>query len=548
MAKRGAQLDAEKFSCSICLDLLKDPVAVPCGHSYCSDCIKRHWDEQEDSGFYSCPQCRKRFRRRPKLKKNILLAELVEDLKKTELQVAGPQDVSCDVCFGRKLKAVKSCLVCLASYCEEHLQPHYRSAAFKKHRLLEPCMKIQEKICSLHDEETEIFCLTDQQSICYLCTMDQHRGHETVPAAAERRQKQKELEESRLNVQQGIREREEAVKRLEGRMEAVNLEADEAVEESELHFNDMIRLIQDKSSEVKQQLRSQQQTAVSELKELQGKIERELSELKRKDVQMEQLVHTEDHTQFLISYPSVSVLSELTHSYSIKTAYLENFMDVPVGVSNTVDELQEILLQNITVKTTKQQLVPLRPQPETREDFLQYSQKITLDPKSAHRELLLSDKKRKVTYTEEAQPYSYHPQRFRRYLQVLSRESLNNRHYWEVEVRGEGVFVAVTYKDTSTAGGYTECGFGSNSKSWALFCDAASFKFQHNNKLTPVSGPWSSRVGVYLDHTAGVLSFFSVSETMTLLHKVQTAFTEPLHAGVWLYPEEGDCVEFLKPQ
>uniref|UniRef100_A0A672J9P4 E3 ubiquitin/ISG15 ligase TRIM25-like n=1 Tax=Salarias fasciatus TaxID=181472 RepID=A0A672J9P4_SALFA len=222
MAKRGAQPDSEKFSCSICLELLKDPVAVPCGHSYCSSCIKGHWDEQDNRGFYSCPQCRKKFRQRPDLEKNFLLAELAEDLKKPELQAAaadlcsaGPEDVSCDVCSGRKLKAVKSCLVCLVSYCEEHLQPHYQSAAFKKHQLVEPSKKLQEKICSLHDEVMKIFCRTDQQSICYLCTMDQHRGHETVPAAAERRQKQKELEESRLNVQQRIQEREKEVKLLQ---------------------------------------------------------------------------------------------------------------------------------------------------------------------------------------------------------------------------------------------------------------------------------------------------------------------------------------------
>uniref|UniRef100_A0A672JFP5 RING-type domain-containing protein n=1 Tax=Salarias fasciatus TaxID=181472 RepID=A0A672JFP5_SALFA len=78
MAQRGSQLDPLKFSCSICLDLLKDPLTVPCGHSYCSSCIKRHWDVEKNKGIYSCPQCREEFRQRPNLKKNILLAEIVE--------------------------------------------------------------------------------------------------------------------------------------------------------------------------------------------------------------------------------------------------------------------------------------------------------------------------------------------------------------------------------------------------------------------------------------------------------------------------------------
>uniref|UniRef100_A0A672ILV4 Tripartite motif-containing protein 16-like n=1 Tax=Salarias fasciatus TaxID=181472 RepID=A0A672ILV4_SALFA len=544
MAQGGAQLDPLKFSCSICLDPLKDPVTVPCGHSYCSNCIKRHWDEEQNKGIYSCPLCGDKSRRRPDLKKSVVLAELVEDLKKTGLQAAaadlcsaGPEDVACDVCSGRKLKAIKSCLVCVASYCEEHLHGHYEAAPLKKHQLVEPSKKLQEKICSLHDEVKKIFCRTDQQCICYLCTMDQHRGHETVPAAAERRQKQKELEGSRLNIQQRIQEREKDVKQLQQQMFAINVSADEAVEHSEESFTQMIRLLQKRSLEVKRQLRSQQQTAVSGLKELEEKLQQEIAELKRKDVQLEQLAHTEDHTQFLHSYTSVSTLSEPTHYSSIQTAPLRDFEDVAAAVSESRDKLQDILRET-------EEVLLLQPQPESRADFLQYSQQITLDPNSVNRHLKLSDGDRKVTFTEEVQPYSDHPDRFTVWPQVLSRESLTGRSYWEVERRG-WVGVAVTYKNISRAGRGEECGFGFNDKSWALYCYSDSFSFYHNNIHTPVSGPQSSRVGVYLDHRAGILSFYSVSETMTLLHRVQTSFTQPLHAGIRLYYSG---ISFLKPE
>uniref|UniRef100_A0A3B3XN53 RING-type domain-containing protein n=1 Tax=Poecilia mexicana TaxID=48701 RepID=A0A3B3XN53_9TELE len=334
----------ENFSCSICLDLLKDPVTIPCGHSYCMDCIKDHWDGEDQRRIPSCPQCRKEFKPRPELEKNVMLAALVEDLKKTGLQdapadhcYAGPEDVACDVCTGRKRKAVKTCLVCLISYCENHLQPHYESPAFKKHKLVNPTKTLMESICSCHDEVMKML-------------MD---GYETVSAEAERAEKQKELQVSRQQIHQRIQDQEKDVKLLQQEVEAINRSADKAVEDSEKIFTELIHLLQKRSSEVKQQIRSQQETEVKE--------------------------------------------------------------------------------------------------------------------------------------------------------------------------------------------------FGQNDKSWCLYCDLICNVFYHNNVVTQLPGSDFSRIGVYLDHRAGVLCFYNVSGSMTLIHRVQTRFTQPLYAGVtplWF----GDTAEFIKPK
>ncbi|XP_028456909.1 tripartite motif-containing protein 16-like [Perca flavescens] len=555
MAQKGLELDRETFSCSICLDLLKDPVTTPCGHSYCMSCIKSHWDVEDLKKTHSCPQCRQRFTPRPVLLKNTMLAVLVEELKKTGLQAApadhcyaGAGDVACDICSGRKLKAHKSCLICLVSYCEKHLQPHYDVAPLKKHKLVEPSKNLQVNVCSRHDEVMKMFCRTDRQLICYLCSVEEHKGHDTVSAAAERAERQRELEGSRQNIQQRIQDREKDVKLLQQQAEAISLSADKAVEDSEKIFTELIRLLEKRSSDVKQQVRSQQKREESRVRELQEKLEQEITELKRKDAELKKLSHTEDHTQFLHNYPSLSPLSQ--SASSIHICPLSCFEDVTAAVSEVREKLQDVLREkrtNVSLTGTEVDVLlpPPEPEPEpkTRAGFLKYSRKIALDPNTAHTMLLLSEGNRKATFMYHQQSYPSHPDRFTDWSQVLSRESLTGRRYWEVKRRGGGVSVAVAYKNVSRTGASNESVFGRNDKSWALDCFQNGSTFWCDKVHTPVSGPVSSRVGVYLDHSAGILSFYSVSDSMTLLHRVPTTFTQPLYAGLRFY----DCFPFSSP-
>ncbi|XP_051267936.1 tripartite motif-containing protein 16-like [Dicentrarchus labrax] len=549
MAQQGIQMDQERLCCSICLDLLKDPVTIPCGHNYCMNCIKSYWDEEDQKKVYSCPQCRQTFRPRPALVKNTMLADLVEELKKTEPQAApadhcyaGPGDVSCDFCSGRKMKALKSCLQCLVSYCEQHLQPHYESAAFEKHKLVDPSEKLQENICTRHNEVMKIFCRTDQQCICYICSMDEHKGHNTVSAAAEMTEKQKKLGVSQQKIHLRIQDREEDMKKLQQEVEAIDCSADKAVRDSEKIFTDLINLIKNTSSYIERQIRFQQKCKLSQIKELQKTIELELTDLRQKDTELKQLSNIGDHIQFLHKYPSLTCLSKSTDSPSIDIRPVRHFEDVMVAVSEARDKLQDLLSDVWTkISLTETEVDVLLPQaePTTRAEFLQYSCQMTLDPNTANTELLLSDGNRKATVTTDSifktlkmtlDLFSKVPPSYLHSLQVLSRESLNRRCYWEVEWSGVAVSVAVTYTNMRRA--VYESGFGNNDTSWTLDCHNNTYNFRHNNISTSISGPWSSRVGVYLDHRAGILSFYSVSETMTLLHRVQTTFTQPLCAGL----------------
>uniref|UniRef100_A0A3P8XND8 Uncharacterized protein n=1 Tax=Esox lucius TaxID=8010 RepID=A0A3P8XND8_ESOLU len=333
------------ISCLICLDLLKDPVTIPCGHSYCMSCINGFLDQDDDKGIYSCPQCRQTFIPRPVLKWNTILAELVENLKKTKLPAtppdhyyAGSRDVECDFCIGRKLRAVKSCLVCLASYCETHLQPHN---AFKKHKLVQASTQLEEKICFHHDKLLEVYCHTDQQCICLLCIIDEHKGHDTVSAAAERTENQKLLVMKHQKSQKRIQEREKEIQQLRQAVDSLKHSAKEAVEDSERIFTELICYIEKIRSELKELIRAQEKAEVSRAEGLLEQLEKEVAELRRRDVELMQLSHTEDHIHFIQCFQSLcaSLVSEVLPSITVYPNIC--FQSVKKSVSELKDQLQD---------------------------------------------------------------------------------------------------------------------------------------------------------------------------------------------------------------
>ncbi|XP_073721734.1 NACHT, LRR and PYD domains-containing protein 3-like [Misgurnus anguillicaudatus] len=168
-----------------------------------------------------------------------------------------------------------------------------------------------------------------------------------------------------------------------------------------------------------------------------------------------------------------------------------------------------------------------------------YACDLTLDPNTANTQLILSEDNRKVTGVNVEQSYPDHPDRFECYPQVLCKEPLTGRCYWEVEWTGWGVFISVSYKNIRRKERRDDSVFGFNKKSWSLHCSDRCIRARHDSKGTIVSAssPPSNRIGVYLDWSAGTLSFYSVSDTQTLthLHTFNTTFTQPLYAGFNVY-------------
>ncbi|KAK0141530.1 Tripartite motif-containing protein 16 [Merluccius polli] len=605
------------FSCPLCVSLLRDPVAIPCGHSFCMDCISGYWNEADYTGIYICPQCKITFTQRPVLRPNATLTLVAEKIKKSGLNLnngnvhhhnavaaaagnsyAGPTDVPCDFCSGKKLKAVKSCLNCLASYCEKHLKPHYESATFKRHKLVDELGNLDRKICPQHQKSLELFCRTDQMCICALCTVSEHRGHDIVSAEAERSEKQilrippaylekngsvgqgkarirsplfwppKLLGVSQAEIRQKCQERMKELDELRTSVDSLKSSAQRAMVESQKMFEDMIRSIERMRSEVTKLIGINEKAAFNQAEALVERLEQEIEELKKKEAGLKQLHSTEDHIHFLQNFhylctptddgfiPRVTVNPDFSFATArkavaeIKERLEEYGREELLKISKSVNEVpvytQVPTYSTETLQVRSERTIDRRsrgkevntvvdsaapPEPKTRADFLKYFCQLRLDPSTAYRELHLSDSNKKVIRTRDLQPYSDSSERFDSFAQVLCQEALSGgRFYWEIEWSGE-FSIGVAYKGISRKGKGSLCLLGYNNKSWSLLCSDTGYSAWHNRVDKSVSGPHSPRIGVYLDHNAGVLAFYSISGSMSLLHRFETRFGEPLYPG-----------------
>ncbi|XP_029582955.1 nuclear pore complex protein DDB_G0274915-like isoform X2 [Salmo trutta] len=315
-------LEQDLFNCPICLDLLKDPVTMPCGHSHCMGCIQGLWEQEDQIGGQICPQCKESLTQPwPTLNRNTILAEMVAKLKKTELQAAPLTEdvVACDFCTRGANQAVKSCLVCLASYCETHLKPHYENPAFGRHTLLDATRRLQERVCSTHHKLLEIYCRTDKLCVCVSCALYDHKGHVTVPASAERMEKQKETEATGGSCRQKVKEKEEEAEHLRGALMLFKRSAREAVLASTRTLSELKVYLERRGNEVKELIRAQEKVEVNRAEAQLQRLEQEIIALKKRDSELKKLTLTQDDAYFLQHYqdPSSSPVSEDLPSVNI---------------------------------------------------------------------------------------------------------------------------------------------------------------------------------------------------------------------------------------
>ncbi|KAM9383687.1 LOW QUALITY PROTEIN: finTRIM family, member 82 [Pholidichthys leucotaenia] len=548
------------FSCPLCVNLLRDPVAIPCGHSFCMDCISGYWNEADYTGIYICPQCKITFTQRPVLRPNATLSMVAEKIKQSGLNLnrsssqgniyAGTSDVPCDFCIGKKLKAVKSCLNCLASYCEKHLKPHYESATFKRHKLVDELGNLDRKICPQHQKSLELFCRTDQMCICAICTVSEHRGHDIVSAEAERGEKQKLLGISQAEIKQKCQERVKELEELKTAVDSLKNSAQRAMVESQKMFEDMIRSIERMRSEVTKLIGINEKAAFNQAEALIERLEQEIDELKKKETGLKQLYSTEDHIHFLQNFNSLCTptdddiipkVTEPDFSFAAVRKVWQRFVTLEAfgreelnRISKSVNEVPMYTTERTLDRRSRGKLSYVTSIKKIENMFhKKYNSHFLLDfcqlkfASTAYKELYISENSRKVIRTRDLQPYGDNPERFDSFAQVLCREALSvGRFYWEIKWNGE-LSIGVAYKCISRKGKGALCLLGYNDKSWSLLCSDSGYSAGTTRVDKAISGHTRPRIGVVPGHNAGELAFYSINSTMTLLHRFEK-LVEPL--------------------
>ncbi|XP_067226633.1 E3 ubiquitin-protein ligase TRIM39-like [Chanodichthys erythropterus] len=463
----GPELN-EELQCSICLEVFTDPVTTSCGHNFCRTCLSKCWT---DTQTYFCPFCKERFSRRPDLKINSTLREVVQHFK--EKLNLGESKVFCDICNKRKQIAVKSCLMCQSSYCDDHLEPHLRVPRLKKHTLINAVENLEDYICQKHERPLEMFCRDDQTPwtcICLSCTEGEHRTHNTVPIEEESQEKKDQLVQRQTDIHQMIQDRMKKIQEIKHSVELRKRNTEKEKSSSVELFNDLIRSIERCQSELLKMMEEQQKEAEKQAEDLIKELQQEITELKKRNTELEQISCTDDHLHLI---QMCSSLSSRPHT--------KNWTEIRIDSDVNVNSLKRALTQ---LKKTLHGKLNEKLSQTGLKSVQKFAVDVTLDPDTVNPSLILSDDGKQVSHGDINQDVPENPKRFES-LCVLAKEGFSSgRFYFEVQVKGK--------------------------TNWGLGVIRESINRKVKITLTPEKGYWTvflRKENQYIDSRSHIYSF-----------------------------------------
>ncbi|KAM7413556.1 hypothetical protein PAMA_020772 [Pampus argenteus] len=600
----SAWSEEETFVCSVCLDAMKDPATLPCGHSYCLACIQSHWDKGDNNGQHSCPQCRQVFDPRPSLAKSTVLVEAIEKLRTNSFK----QNPS---------TAVSSAPPSMPIYVE--VLPN---TGPRQGNIYPQLPTVAPRSCPHHNQPLDLFCYDDKECVCEMCCQHGHKGHRVVKPQEERRERQKQLIQMQEEVQRRVQETERKLKEIP-HVARQHKDLVQALErESTDLFSELVKNVNYTGTQVGELLSTHETSLGSQTEGQIHRLEQEVVQLRWKSEELSRLADMQDHICFLKNF---SIMESLGQAGATGQSALNKEEAVVASIRSTMKELQESIqdlcksslakivtlvnedsvavagttaAQNRGPATTQNTayemttnpppLPPPRPQwhgdsakssplppavplasapspsfplpqpqeppvttmglvnpePKTREELLKFRFEPTMDPNTVYRHVLLSDGGHTATMRAENLNPTDHPERFHFWRQVLCREPLaGSPYYWEVEWTGKKITIGVAYKEMERKGSDDKSRLGHNPLSWSLYWSGTGFSFWHDGQEKQLGSPKARRLGVYLDQHVGILAFYRIANNQAgLIHWHQTQFTGPLYPGFRFWTGVGATV------
>uniref|UniRef100_A0A3Q0SFC1 B30.2/SPRY domain-containing protein n=1 Tax=Amphilophus citrinellus TaxID=61819 RepID=A0A3Q0SFC1_AMPCI len=434
--------------------------------------------------------------------------------------------VPCDVCAGTKLKALKSCLVCLASYCETHLEPHLTASRLKRHQLMEPVENLEGRMCTKHDKPLELFCRTDQTCVCPLCSVLDHKTHEFVPLREEYEGKKAELRETEAGIQQMIQKRRLKIEEVKESVKMSKDAADREKAEGVQVFTALMGSAERGLKELIKEIEDKQETAEKQAEGFIRDLEQEISKLMKRSSEVFQLSHSEDHLHLLQSFTSLKAAPPTKDwtEVSICPPLYEG------TVVRAVAQLEEKLRKYLKKKLFEAELKRVQ----------QYAVDVTLDPDTANPHLILSDDGKQVHDSGVKKNLPDNPERFSQCPSVLGTQSFSSgRFYFEVQVKGKTDWdLGVATESINRKG---EIRLKPQEGFWTVV-------LRNGNEYRALAGPPVSlclksapeKVGVFVDYEEGLVSFYDVDAAALIYSFTGCSFTQKLHPYFSPCIDDGD--------
>ncbi|XP_060944017.1 zinc finger protein RFP-like [Limanda limanda] len=519
MASASSLLSEERLLCSICLDVFTDPVSLSCGHNFCSSCLHTYWDSGDTC---QCPMCKREFSTRPELQVNTVMSELADEFKKlvqVKVSTPGPQlpalDVLCDFCSEIKEKAVKSCLTCLTSFCESHLEPHRRLAGLKGHTLSEPVKNLDDRMCKTHNKMTELYCLKEQEFICILCLKADHKGHNAVPLEEQYEKVAATKDAAQANMQKLIQTRIEKIAEVEKLLDVSRVDSEKEEQAAVQVFTELIQSIQTSQAELVEAIQQRHRGIKQKGEELLKELRREVTELKSRSSQLEHLSQSQDHYRFLQSF---STLTTPPHG---------SCPDTDLGPDLSVQDMQGHLTRlKQRVDEIMEEIPEIRMKRMKR--MREHAVDLTLDPDTAYHSLVISEDGKQVTVEDNIKKdkATNNPKRFNVCCEVLAKEGFTTgKFYFEVQVKGKiRWFVGVARESVDRKKGRVlsvENGF------WCIGLFEGKYKTADSEPI--ILKEELQKLGVFVDYNKGEVSFYNADSKSLIGCITGCCFTEKLY-------------------